>query len=65
MSRDRVEWNIDWKNPLDPLRRAVLGLGPKRPTVAPKPPPVPADLSYVWDDETQTYVKPWIDPNSR
>jgi hypothetical protein len=24
-------WDIDWENPNDPLRRAILGLGPKRP----------------------------------
>ena len=24
-------WYIDWENPNDPLRRAILGLGPKRP----------------------------------
>jgi hypothetical protein len=24
-------WDIDWDNPNDPLRRAILGQGPKRP----------------------------------
>jgi hypothetical protein len=24
-------WDIDWDNPADPLRRAILGQGPKRP----------------------------------
>ena len=29
---ETVRWEIDWRNPNnDPLRRAILGLGPKRP----------------------------------
>ena len=34
-------------------------------TKLPGIPPPPADLSYVWDELKQKYVKPWIDPNSR
>ena len=34
-------------------------------TKLPEPPPPPADLSYVWDEVKQKWVKPWIDPNSR
>jgi hypothetical protein len=60
-----LSWMIDWKNPDDPLRRAVLGKGEKRPTVAPKRPLPPKDMRYVWDDEKQDYVLPWIDPRSR
>jgi hypothetical protein len=58
-------WNINWSDPNDPFRRAILGLGPKRPTVAPKQPPPPKDLRYVWSDEKNGWILPWIDPNSR
>ena len=34
-------------------------------TKLPEPPPPPADLSFVWDEVKQKWVKPWIDPNSR
>jgi hypothetical protein len=64
-------WNIDWNSynadgsPADSLRRAILGLGPKRPTVAPKRPPPPKDYRAVWSFEKNDWVIPWIDPNSR
>jgi hypothetical protein len=33
--------------------------------IKPEIPPPPADLSMVWSEEKQAYVRPWIDPNAR